>query len=162
LRLLERSYPFFVAHTDSCARPLPSFRFQVKPLFERSLQVAASPCCIKALPGVSPADLSSDAWTLPRWLTRCVHPFLPLSHRPSTESHWVGCSTRIRSTTSERGVVSRLQSFDNLQASEFACHPGRSHRWHPIRVPGGRGVYVRAERGSLPPRASDMLAVRIG
>src|SRR5262249_8221576 len=27
---------------------------------------------------------------------------------------------------------------------------------------GGRGVYIRAERGSLPPRASDMLAVRIG
>src|SRR5215475_11708643 len=27
---------------------------------------------------------------------------------------------------------------------------------------GGRGVYIRAERGSLPNRASDMLAVRIG
>jgi hypothetical protein len=27
---------------------------------------------------------------------------------------------------------------------------------------GGRGVYIRAERSSLPPRASDMLAVRIG
>jgi hypothetical protein len=27
---------------------------------------------------------------------------------------------------------------------------------------GGRGVYIRANRGSLPPRASDILAVRIG
>src|SRR5262245_28904024 len=30
------------------------------------------------------------------------------------------------------------------------------------RCQGGRGVYIRAERSSLPPRASDMLAVRIG
>src|SRR5215831_4819795 len=28
LRLLERHYPFFLAHTDSCAKPLPSFRFR--------------------------------------------------------------------------------------------------------------------------------------
>jgi hypothetical protein len=43
LRLLERHYPSFIAHTDSCAKPLPSLRFQVTPLFERSLQVACQP-----------------------------------------------------------------------------------------------------------------------
>src|SRR5262245_9643844 len=30
------------------------------------------------------------------------------------------------------------------------------------RCQGSRGVYIRANRGSLPPRASDILAVRIG
>ena len=41
---------------------------------------------------------------LPRWLTECAYPFLPLSHRPSPKSHRVGSSTAIRSTTSEREV----------------------------------------------------------
>src|SRR5215831_11728182 len=64
----------------------------------------------------------------------------------------VGYSTRIRSTTSERGCFSQRQSFDNLQASEFAAtqvvptagvHSGRR---------GGCGVYVRAERFVTSPR----------
>jgi len=37
------------------------------------------------------------------------------------------------------------------------CHPGHSHRWHPFGYQGSRGVYIRAVRGSLPPRVSDML-----
>src|SRR6516165_9275519 len=61
---------------------------------------------------------------------------LPLSRRPSPNDQWVGSTTILRSTTSERRLLTRLQSFDNLQASEFACHPGRSHRWHPLRMPG--------------------------
>ena len=73
---------------------------------------------------------------LPRWLTRCSYPFLPLSHRPSPNSHWVGCSTIFRSTTSERGVLSRLQSFDNLQASEFAATQVVPTAGHPFRIPG--------------------------
>src|SRR5262245_7281815 len=99
---------------------------------------------------------------LPRWLTGCSYPFLPLSRRPSPNGKWVGSTTIFRSTTSERGLITRLQSFDNLQASEFACHPGRSHRWHPYGCQGSRGVYIQAECGSLPLRTSDMLAVRIG
>src|SRR6201981_2166494 len=58
---------------------------------------------------------------LPRWLTGCAYPFLPLPHRPSPKSQRVGCSTSFRSTTSERGSISRLQSFVDLQASEFAA-----------------------------------------
>ena len=61
---------------------------------------------------------------------------LPLSRRPSPNDQWVGSTTILRSTTSERRLLTRLQSFDNLQASEFACHPGRSHRWPPMWVPG--------------------------
>jgi len=61
---------------------------------------------------------------------------LPLSHRPSPKMHWVGSTTIPRSTTSERAELTRLQSVVDLQASEFACHPDRSHRWPPMWVPG--------------------------
>src|SRR5215468_7100396 len=71
----------------------------------QSLQVAVSPCCIQVLPSVIPQIFPRIPGPLPRWLTRCAYPFLPLSHRPSPNSHWVGCSTRVRSTTSERGVL---------------------------------------------------------
>ena len=97
---------------------------------------------------------------LPRWLTGCAYPFLPLPHRPSPKSQRVGCSTLFRSTTSEREVISRLQSFVDLQASEFAATQVVPTAGNQHGCQGGRGVYVRAERGSLPPRASDMLAVR--
>ena len=30
---------------------------------------------------------------LPRWLTRCIYPFLPLSRRPSPKVQWVGSTT---------------------------------------------------------------------
>ena len=76
------------------------------------------------------------------------------------QSHWVGYSTSIRSTTSERGCFSQRQSFDNLRASEFAATQVVPTAGVHSGCRGGRGVYVRAERGSLPPRASDMLAVR--
>src|SRR6516165_11002844 len=56
----------------------------------------------------------------------------------------------------------RLQSFDNLQASEFAATQVVPTASIQCGCRGGRGVYIRAERGSLPNRASDMLAVRIG
>src|SRR5262245_37896644 len=43
------------------------------------------------------------------------------------------------------------------------CLPPRSSPpLHRISMQGGRSVYIRANRGSLPPRASDILAVRIG
>src|SRR6516225_4808538 len=55
----------------------------------------------------------------------------------------------------------RLQSFDNLQASEFAATQVVPTASIQCGCRGGRGVCIRAERGSLPNRASDMLAVRI-
>jgi hypothetical protein len=97
---------------------------------------------------------------LPRWLTGCAYPFLPLSHRPSPFRYWVGSTTTVRSTTSERRLLTRLQSFVNLQASEFAATQVVPTAGIQSGCQGGRGVYIRAERGSLPPRASDMLAVR--
>jgi hypothetical protein len=60
------------------------------------------------------------------------------------------------------GGITQLQSFDNVQASEFAATQVVPTAGIQIECQGSRGVYVRAERGSLPPRASDMLAVRMG
>src|SRR5215472_3635290 len=128
----------------------------------QSLQVAVSPCCIQVLPSVISQIFPRIPGPLPRWLTRCSYPFLPLSHRPSPNSQRVGLTTTLRSTTSERGVLTRLQSFDNLQASEFAATQVVPTAGIPFGCQGSRGVYIRAVRGSLPPRASDMLAVRIG
>src|SRR5215471_15444990 len=67
-----------------------------------------------------------------------------------------------RSTTSEQDDFTRLQSFVDLQASEFAATQVVPTADIQYGCQGGRGVYIRAVRGSLPPRVSDMLAVRIG
>ena len=99
---------------------------------------------------------------LPRWLTECAYPFLPPSHRPSPSPQWVGWTTCLRSTTSERwcfrgcshSLIFRPPSL--LSPRSFPPLDNRSI------AKGSRDVYVRAQRGLLPPRASDMLAVRIG
>jgi len=62
-------------------------------------------------------------------------------------------------TTSCGGGFSRLQIFRYVPASKFARPPDRPYRCE-ILPQGSRGFYVRAERGSLPPRASDMLTAR--
>src|SRR6185369_4553807 len=66
-----------------------------------------------------------------------------------------------REAISTRGTFSGLQSFLYVQASIFACHPGRSYRYD-LSSYGSRDFYFRAPQGSLPHLASDMLAVRIG
>ena len=57
--------------------------------------------------------------------------------------------------------ISGLQSFLNVQASRFACHPGRSHRCGLLTPQGSHGVYFRAPYELLPSHTSDMLAVCI-
>lgn len=98
---------------------------------------------------------------LPRLSQWCLYPFLPTVLRPSRNGYTVGSLAKTRTTTSVRTVISGLQSFLNVQASKFACPPGRSYRWR-FRVQGSCDFYFRAPCGSLPPRTSDMLAVRIG
>jgi len=158
---LGEHYPSFKAHTGSCAGPRPSHlpRF---PSVGGSLQVVASPCWELALPGVISENLSLDAWT-------CT-PVLPLVHLPvsSQRASAFAMSEVARQITGYpysdfcTGGLTGLQSFDDLQASRFARHSGRSHHRRPFVPRGSRGFYVRAEYGLLPPRTSDMLAVRIG
>jgi hypothetical protein len=121
-----------------------------------------SPRCIQLLPSVISADLSSDAWT-PTTVAGRVH--LPVSSPVTSAFPEFPLGRLFHKNpfkTSERGVFSRLQSFDDLQASEFAVTQVVPTAGAESECQGSRGVYVRAERGSLPPRASDTLAVRMG
>lgn len=67
---------------------------------------------------------------LPRLSQWCLYPFLPTERRPSRNGYAVGSAAKIHTTTSVRTVISGLQSFLNVQASRFACHPGCSYRRH--------------------------------
>jgi len=93
-----------------------------------SLQVAASPCWVVALPDVISADLSPDAWT-PTPAAPMVH-VLVSSHGTSAFPT-LGPGRRsamFRTATSVRALTSGLQSFTNVQASGFARPTGRSYR----------------------------------
>jgi hypothetical protein len=91
-------------HTKTlrCARGATSRRYLRK----------SFPGCLDPYPGGTP------------W---CIHPFLPIEHRPSPHIYWVGSHTN-RIATSLRGFISGLQSFRHVQAPRFAHHPGRSYR----------------------------------
>jgi len=94
-----------------------------------SLQVAASPCCVSALPDVISAVLSLDAWALHRGGVPGAFPVVfPGPLRPSPKGEWVGFPLSPPSNF-PAGPISRLSPFlyDDVQASKFARHPGRSY-----------------------------------
>ncbi len=109
-------------------------------------------------PTLPSANPSLDAWTFTPAASKVPLPVSSLRASAFPKTVTGRRSAKTRATTSARTVISELQSFLNVQASRFACHPGRSHR-----CPCGHGshdVYFRAPSGLLPPRTSDMLAVR--
>ncbi len=120
--------------------------------------------CRQSLLGQGPSrpylcNLSLDAW--PPTPVSSVVRLLVSSHRTSAfpplgqgRLH----TNTIRTATSVRYAFSRLQAFSNVHASRFARHPGRSYRCAITDTQGSRDFYVRAEHGSLPSRASDILA----
>ena len=71
---------------------------------------------------------------LPRWLQRCSFPFLPFGLRPCPEFTAGRRLTMFRAATSARGRISGLQTFRYVEASSFASHPGRSHRYGEFQV----------------------------
>jgi len=125
----------------------------------QSWQVAASPCWTQVLPDVISAHPSRRAWT-PTPAARGVHS--PVASPTTSAFPPLGQGRRPQDPCSDFSTVaiSGLQSFLTVQARRFARHPGRSYRC--ARPQGSRDFYVRASRGSFPPHAPDMLAVRIG
>src|SRR5919197_3786853 len=112
-----------------------------------AVPVAASPCCDVALPDVISACLSLDAWTLTpaaRWVP------VPITSPPPSafpQSSWGRLPASIRSATSEREVMSELQSFTHVQASRFAATqvaptavPSSTGQPWRIRPSGTQGV----------------------
>ena len=119
--------PFF-ALTTSCASPETSPQLS---LFARWVVLAAWTIRRWSL-GPSRRYLTRNfSWMLgplPRLSQWCLYPFLPTERRPSRNGYAVGSAAKIHTTTSVRTVISGLQSFLNVQASKFACHPGCSYR----------------------------------
>jgi hypothetical protein len=130
------------------------------PSGSESLQVVTSPCWEEDLPDVISAHPSLRAWTPPP-AARGVH--LPVSSSTTAAFPPFGPGRR------SAKPVQRLQYGARFEAAVIAscsgpqvCSPPRSLL--PIRhTPyGSRGFSVRASHGLLPPRAPDMLTVRIG
>ena len=65
--------------------------------------------------------------------TECVYLFLPPCHRPSPREVWVGFPLLSANTTSRGGCFRGCRHFLYVQASEFACLPGRSYRCSKCR-----------------------------
>jgi hypothetical protein len=131
-------------------------------LYDRSLQVVASPCWEMALPDVISMNLSLRAWTSTS-ATPVVHSPV-FSHRTSAFPMWRSgrrLATIVPFSGLSTGFISRLQSFLYVQARRFACHPNRSY-CDSQNLSSSGDFYIRASLGLLPPRAPDMLTVRTG
>jgi len=121
--------------------------------------VVTSPCCPRQLPDVISNSLFLDAGSP----TPAVHRVLSPVSSTMSSAFPKGKVGRLPAaipleTTSCGGTfeVADISLCSGLQV----CSPPRSSL--PLRIlpQGSRGFYVRAERGSLPPRASDMLTAR--
>jgi hypothetical protein len=102
-------------------------------VFAGSRQLSAGP---RSFPTLSPRIFSQMLGPIPRQFLWCIYSFLPKEQRPSPTwerlgtqqfSHYNSCTKRF----------SGLQSFSNVQASRFACHPGCTYRNRsmPVRQP---------------------------
>ena len=123
------------------------------------MQFVTSPCCPRQLPDVISNSLFLDAGSP----TPAVHRVLSPVSSTMSSAFPRGKVGRLPAiipleTTSCGGIfeVADISLCSGLQV----CSPPRSSL--PLRIlpQGSRGFYVRAERGSLPPRASDMLTAR--
>jgi len=117
-----------------------------------------TPAAWRPFPTLSLRIFLSVLGPIPRLLSWCSCPFLPMRQRPSRKAESVGATVNLSTATPVEFGFSGLQSFDDLQARRFARHPGCSHR--EALASGSHGFYVPAYLGLLPPRAGDMLAVR--
>ena len=137
---------------------LPYFGFLAS--FEKSSQVATSPCCYRDSPDVISANLSPDAWsptpTVPPSALACF--FLGVIGLSKTlyrsASRWYPRTRFFRELFLEVADIS-------LCSGLRFCSPPRSLLPLRIFLQGSRGFYIRAYRASLPPHAPDMLSARI-
>ena len=125
----------------------PPFDFTFR-YFKRSLQVAVSPCWKLALPDIISTIL---AW-LPGPLPRSVSPMhLPVSSRRTSASpQWRQARHTDLSLQCNfnRAPLSRLQTFDNLQAPTLARPPDCTHR---------RATLLHGAAGPFTPRIARLV-----
>ncbi len=152
-------FPCVVARTGSCVSPQPSLCLRSHPWSTGLCRLLSAPAGRRTFPTLSLRLFPYVLGPLPRRLVWCSYPFLPTRQRPSPREDRVGAPQCPYSDFST-APIARLQSFADVQARRFARHPGRSYR-HKTPC-GSRGFSIRASHGLLPPRAPDMLTVRIG
>ena len=136
-RLLRGHYSPFLALTDSCANPV-----WLSPPSVCSLVRGVCAGCYQALlpPGSSrryPESLSCDAWASATTVCRLLLPVASSASSAFPNGKWVGLPFPSAKATSQRGTFRRLQPFLDVQASQFACHSGRSYH-NTCRAVGGK------------------------
>jgi hypothetical protein len=138
--------------------PLGSLLLRFLASFGESLQVVTSPCCPRQLPDVISDSLSLDAGSPTSAVPRVLAPVSSTVSSAFPNGKWVGFPRLFR--------LKRFRAGGNFEDADISlcsglqvCSPPRSSLPLQILPQGSRGFYVRAERGSLPPRASDMLTV---
>ncbi len=156
LRPIRQRYPPFIAHTNSCANPLPSQCLGLSPCAFGLCRLLPAPAGKRTFPTLSLRIFLRMLGPIPRWFFWCIYSFLPRRHRPSPSWERLGTQQYPYCNFCTEGF-SGLQSFANVQASGFARHPGCTYRSDYSL--GSRGFYFPAYLGSLPLRAGDMLAV---
>jgi hypothetical protein len=127
--LCSRSVTSRFATMASCASPAASQSLRFVGYLIESLQLKSPTAGQQDLPDVASRILPWMPGPIPRQPLGCFCPFLPPEHRPSPKRHRVGAQ-QIPCNDFGTGTISELQSFLYVQASKFACHPGRSHRCH--------------------------------
>ncbi len=151
-------YPSFTAHTGSCARPNPSRRLR------SSLGRRVFAGCRQSLLGGGPSRRY-----LRESFSACLNPYPGASpgahtrffpgniglHRLKTGS----AKHHIHTATSVRGRLRGCSYSIIFRPADLLATQVAPTAVFPL---GSRGFYVRAYCGLLPPRTSDMLAVRIG
>ncbi len=138
LHHVRRSYPTFIAHTNSCARPKSSTCFHV---YAGNLcRLFRIPAGRWPFPTLSLQSFHRCLDPYPAASLRCMRPFLPEGHRSHLTVHKFDPPTHSAATSSE-GTISGLQSFRYVQAPLLARPPGCSH--NEARSPhSGRAFYT--------------------
>ena len=111
--------------------------------FEKSAQVATSPCCYRDSPDVILRIFLQMPEPLPRRFAECVCLVLP-QHSSAFPRDKSGRRPAVsREHDFPRDLLSRLQLFLYVQASEELLPPDRSHR---CKIPAGRPRLLRPSR----------------
>jgi hypothetical protein len=159
IRLLGGHYSSVFARTGSCAAPLGSLLLRLLASFGESLQVVTSPCCPRQLPDVISNSLFLDAGSPTPAVHRVLAPVSSTVPSAFPRGKVGRLPAAVPLETTSCGGTFEVADI-SLRSGLQVCSPPRSSL--PLRIlpQGSRGFYVRAERGSLPPRASDMLTAR--
>ena len=117
------------------------------------------PCCHRDLPDVILRIVPVMPEPIPRRFTECSCLVLPQCHRPSPCGN-MGRLPHLSANAIFHGPLFEAAAI-SLCSGLTVCSPHRSLPPLQFSPQGGRGFYVRAERASSPPHASDMLSARL-